>query len=155
KRPLRVGAGEPFTLVRLDLELPLPADVGEMRGNAAGICATASDLYHHFRRFSDGPPDLLDLCRTEPHGRGRSRAARTRQVEKGKLIRGEPKRSSTHTVPPSTEVPPAPNRLCAALQRQRRSGSVPRPAPLRAIESLPGCHSGRSERGPALLLQAR
>jgi hypothetical protein len=61
ERPLRIDAGNSFTLVRLDLELPFPADVGEMRGNGAGVPAAAGDLHHHFRCAPHGPSDLFDL----------------------------------------------------------------------------------------------
>lgn len=44
KRPLRICAGDSFTLVRLDLELSPPADVGEMRSDGAGIRATTVTL---------------------------------------------------------------------------------------------------------------
>src|SRR6185312_10317660 len=121
KLPLRIRPGNPFALVRLDLELPFPADVAEMRGNGAGICTTAGDLNHYLRRPSHGPPDLFDLCWAEPRGPRWSRTAETGHFEKWRLISRQTKRSSTHTVTPSSEVPPAPNRLCAALQPQRRS----------------------------------
>ena len=61
------------------------------------------------------------LNRVVPGGPERPRLA---SVEKWTLIRRQAKRSSTHTGTPSSEVLPAPNRLCAAPRPQRRSGSV-------------------------------
>ena len=132
-------------------------NIGEMRGNGAGILAAAGDLHHHFGRAPHGPSDLFDLRRAEAPRLRWSRATKTGHLEKWELASRQAKRSSTHTGSPSSEVPPAPDRLCAALQPQRRSGSVcvPGPGAARAVESLPGCHSGRSGRGPALPLQAR
>lgn len=132
KRPLRIRAGNPLTLVRLGLQISPPADVGEMRCNGTGIRATAGDLYDHFRRLSDSPPDLFDLRRTEPRAPKRSRAAETGQLEKWRVAGRQAKRSPTHIETPSSEAPPVPNRLCAALQPQRPSGSAPTPGASRA-----------------------
>lgn len=79
ERPLRVLPGNRLPVVRLDLELPLPADVREMRRDGAGLRSATRDLHHDFRSPPHRPPDLLDLRWAEA-GSGRSPSAEAGQL---------------------------------------------------------------------------
>jgi hypothetical protein len=77
---LLVVPRHPPSFVRLELELSLPADVGEVRRDRSDPLTAAGDFDHDFRRPADGAPDLLDLVAAETHARW-TRAPTAENVE--------------------------------------------------------------------------
>jgi hypothetical protein len=54
--------GNPLSVVRLELEFPVVADVGEVCRDVADLPPAACHFHHDLGRPSYGAPDLLDLA---------------------------------------------------------------------------------------------
>jgi hypothetical protein len=56
-----------LSIIGLKLELPVVADVNQVRRDRFQLPAPSRYLYHDFRHTLHGAPDLFDLSDSEPH----------------------------------------------------------------------------------------